>query len=180
MAGRKKGVAVVVVMFFAFAISIAMFFLLQSTSNLHYQTKRTVYDMQAYYLAQSALQYAKLHISLLPKEVYDFYGNGDNPSGNALSKCDSALVAPMSLDNFYNQAEKYDLYESGKSSDLSFPYSGRFSVTELKYVLSSGNMRMVQDSYKLSVEATILHGEGKSSKDSVTEEFVISRYSGRR
>ena len=49
---KRKGFAIVVVMFFAFAISIIMFALLRHNSNLSSQTKLTIYQMQAYYLAQ--------------------------------------------------------------------------------------------------------------------------------
>ena len=63
MAGKRKGIAVVVVIFFAFAISIIMFTMFQSNTNLSNQTKQTIYAMQAYYLAHSCMQFGKLQIS---------------------------------------------------------------------------------------------------------------------
>lgn len=176
---KRKGIAVVVVVFFAFAISIIMFTIVQSTSNLSYQTKNTLYEMQAYYLAHSAMQFAKLHIYLLPKEIYDYYGNSSSTNGNALDKIDSSELFPMALTANYDSSKPYDLFEEGKSADMAFPFGGRFVVSKMEYLVSSDNMRMVQDSYRLRVESTVYHGRDKNHSDSLEEEFVVSRYSGR-
>lgn len=178
MKKKRSGMAVMVVLFFAFAIGIIMFFMVRSSSNLGFQTKQTLYEMQAYYLAQSAMQYAKLHITLLPKEIYDYYGNGAN-TGNALDKIDSDLLPPMAMTAFYDQTSKYDLYNESTSTDLVFPYAGRFYVENLEYLLSSDDMKMVQDSYRVKVHSEISHGKDKKHNDELEEEFVVSRYTGR-
>ena len=66
---KRKGIAVVLVLLFAISIAIIMFTVIKSTTNLGFQTKQTIYEMQAYYLAHSAMQYGKLLISLMPKEI---------------------------------------------------------------------------------------------------------------
>ena len=75
---KRKGIAIMIVLFFAFAVGIVMFSMFQTNTNLSNQTKKTIYAMQAYYLAHSCMQFGKLQISLLPKEIYDYYGNGGN------------------------------------------------------------------------------------------------------
>ncbi len=175
---NRKGMAVVVVLFFAFAIAIIMFFMLRSNTNLNHQTKQTLYEMQANYLAQSAMQYGKLQIFLLPKEIYDYYSKNTGAS-DCFDKCDSDLLPPLAMSAFYDPKAKYDLFENGKSPDLAFPYGGKFAITKCDYLLSNANMRMVQDSYRLEVEASISHGQKKDKSDTLSEEFIVSRFTGR-
>ena len=171
---NRKGLAVVIVIFFAFAIGIIMFAMFNSNTNLTNQTKQTIYQMQAYYLAQSGMQFAKLHIYLLPKEIYNFYGNTtDQNVGNALDKCESRLFQCLSMDN---KNDKYDLFTNGKSPDEDFPYKGEFKVKNLKYLLSNNNMKMVQDSYQIIVSSKIDHeSKDKKFQDEIEEQFVVSR-----
>lgn len=178
MARKRKGIAVVVVIFFAFAIGIVMFTMFRSNTNLSNQTKQTIYAMQAYYLAHSCMQFGKLQISLLPKEIYDYYDNGSN-SGNALVNSESSSIMPMAMDS--GKFPGYDLYKANKDPDDKFPYNGSFKISKLEYVLSNDDMKMVQDSYRLSVMAKIQHDErgDKQFIDTLNEEFIVSRYSGR-
>ena len=178
MTSNRKGIAVVVVIFFAFAIGIIMFTMFQSNTNLSNQTKQTIYAMQAYYLAHSALQFGKLQISLLPKEIYDYYDNGAN-SGNALLNSESSSIMPMAMEN--GKFPGYDLFKPNKAPDDKYPYNGAFKINKLEYVLSNDDMKMVQDSYRLSVMAKIQHDDrgDKQFIDNLNEEFIVSRYSGR-
>ena len=175
---NRKGIAVVVVLFFAFAIGIIMFSLYQSNTNLSYQTKMTIYEMQAYYLAHSGMQFGKLQISLFPKEIYDYYKNGSN-SGNALGTVDSSLLNSMAMDT--HAKVDYDLFDESRSPDGTFPYMGSFVITNLEYVVSNDDMKMVQDSYRLTVDSRIQHDTrgDKSFSDELVEEFTISRFTGR-
>jgi hypothetical protein len=173
---KRKGIAIMIVLFFAFAVGIVMFSMFQANTNLSNQTKKTIYAMQAYYLAHSCMQFGKLQISLLPKEIYDYYGNGGN-SGNALALTESGNILSMAMEGAV--LEGYDLYKPNKDPNDKFPYEGRFKITNLEYVLSNDDMKMVQDSYRLHVEAYVSHGRNKEFTDSMTEEFVVSRFSGR-
>ena len=175
---KRKGIAVVVVIFFAFAIGIIMFTIVSSNTNLSSQTKQTIYEMQAFYLAHSCMQFGKLQISLLPKEIYDYYDNGSN-TGNALINTQSSLIMPMAMNNA--QYNGYDLYKTNKAPDDKFPYYGEFKISKLEYVLSNDDMKMVQDSYRLTAMAQIKHDErgDKQFIDTINEEFIVSRYAGR-
>ena len=178
MTSNRKGIAVVVVIFFAFAIGIIMFAMFQSNTNLSYQTKQTIYAMQAYYLAHSGMQFGKLQISLLPKEIYDFYDNGAN-TGNALMNSESSSLIDMSMEN--GKFPGYDLFKPNKAPDDKFHYNGAFKISQLDYVLSNDDMKMVQDSYRLTVMAKIQHDDRgeKQFIDTLSEEFIVSRFSGR-
>lgn len=177
---RRKGFAIVVIIFFAFVLAIIMFTLFRSNTNLSTQTKKTMYQMQAFYLAQSGLQLAKLHIYLLPKEIFNYYGNNpeSDDSRNALSKCESRLYYP--LDMYGERVNfKYDLYDNQNSKDDDFPYEGNFVVNKLKYLLSDDNMKMTQDSYRIEIEATVKLGKQKEFTDQLQENFIVSRFTGR-
>ena len=178
---KRKGFAIVVVMFFAFAISIIMFALLRHNSNLTSQTKLTIYQMQAYYLAQSGMQLAKLHIYLLPKEIYNYYKNNPESSDNrnALDKCNSALYYPLDMKGTQRVKFKYDLFKNENTDDDIFPYEGNFNVTKLKYLLSDQNMKMTQDSYNIEIQASISMGKGKEKNITLEENFIVSRFAGR-
>lgn len=179
---KRKGFAIVVVIFFAFAISIFMSTMISSNSSLTNQTKMTIYQMQASYLAQSCLQFAKLHIYLLPKEVYNYYQNNMNDSSKvyALDSVNSGNYLRLDLSN--SVKNDYDLFISGKCAPEDFPYSGDFKVDKLKYMLSNDNMKMVQDSYHISVTASIWHGnkgKGREFTETIEEDFIVSRFAGR-
>ena len=173
----RKGIAVVVVVFFAFAIGIIMFFMLRSNTNLNFQTKMALYELQANYLAHSAMQFGKLHIYLLPREIYEYY-KADS-GGNCLDKCESSNFPSMALSAFYDLKAKYDLFDTSKSPDNAFPYGGDFAITKCEHLLANEKMKMVQDSYRISVVANVKSGRDKEKGDSISEEFIVSRYSGR-
>ena len=174
---NRKGIAVVIVIFFAFAISIIMFTMFQSNSNLTSQTKNTLYQMQAFYLAQSCIQFAKLHIYLLPKEMYDVYENDPNSNKNALSTCDSSSCSGFVMTGD-SVKKDYDLF-NGNNADGNFPYEGKFGVKKLKYLMSDQNMKMTQDSYHIEVESEISLGKNKNYKETLSEDFIVSRFIGR-
>ncbi len=176
---KRKGFAVVIVLFFAFAISIVMFALFRHNSNLGTQTKLTIYQMQAYYLAQSCMQLAKLHIYLLPKEIFEFYQNkSENPETDVIDKCCSQLYFPLDMHGNERIKKDYDLF-SNNNSDDNFPYEGYFNVQELKYILSDHDLKMTQDSYNIKVEAKVSLGKGKDFKQVLEENFIVSRFTGR-
>ena len=52
-------------------------------------------------------------------------------------------------------------------------------MENLEYLLSSDDMKMVQDSYRVKVRSEISHGKDKKHNDELEEEFVVSRYTGR-
>lgn len=179
MKKNKKGLAIVVVMAFAFGIAIIMFAMVQSSSNLTAQTKRTIYQMQASYLAQSCIQFAKLHIFLLPKEMYNYYKD-DRSKTDSLENCQASLLPGIGMKNDNDISNDYDLFENDRAPVGKFPFKGDFHVEELKYLLSNDNMKMVQDNYHIKVFADVDLGKGKTFKtDPVEEDFIVSRFSGR-
>lgn len=173
---KRKGLAIVVVLFFAFSIAIILFFMAQSNSNLAFQNKQTMYQMQAYYLAHSAMQHAKLQLKLLPKETYEFFTLGG--SGNPYRSIDSSMYPPLAMGVFSKEKASYDLFEEGKAPDEQFPYGGQYWVEDMQLHGSHDLMKMVQDGYKIHVQAKIDGGRNKSFEDELTEVVIVSRFTG--
>lgn len=173
---KKSGIAVVVVLFFAFAMATIFFFMAHSNTNLAYQNKQTLYQMQAYYLAHSGMQHAKLKIRLMPKELYEFFKNGgtDNP----LEDVNSTEHLQLAMGSFQTSQEEYDLFDESKSTDEMFPYGGNYIVESVELTGSHDGMKMVQDGYRLLVKSEVDNGLNKKYEDELTEEIIISRFTG--
>lgn len=174
---NKKGMAIVVVLFFAFTIAIMLFFMASSNSNLALQNKKALRQMQAYYLSQSAMQHAKLQLRLLPKETYDYFHKGFH--GNPYDKVETMDYEPLRMGDF-NQKEmsKYDLFEAGADPKKVSPYGGYYKVDSIELQASHNGMKMVQDSYKITVSAEVDGGPQKKASNSFTEIVIVSRFTG--
>jgi hypothetical protein len=165
-----------VVLFFAFSIAIILSFMLHSNTNLAFQNKQTVYQMQAYYLAQSGMQHAKLQLRLLPKETYEFFSK--NGTGNPYADIDSSNYPPTAMGVFSKNNVGYDLFKPGSAPDEKFPYGGKYLVQNLELLGSHDRMKMVQDGYRIAVKAQVDGGRGKTYEEELTEELIVSRYTG--
>ena len=172
---NKHGMAIVVVLFFSFSIAIILFFMLQSNTNLAYQNKKTLAQMQAYYLAHSGLQHAKLQLRLLPKESYEFFAK--NGAGNAFADIDSGNYPPTAMRSFNAEKSGYNLFKPGKALDNMFPYGGRYYVDSIALMGSHDKMKMVQDSYKLVVKAEV-DVRSETFTEELVEELIVSRFTG--
>lgn len=173
---KRSGVAIVVVMFFAFSIAIILFFMISSNSNLAYQNKQTLNQMQAYYLAHSGMQHAKLRLRLLPKETYEFFSKGG--TGNPFYDVDSSMFPPINLGDYNNNKAKYDLFKENTAPDEGFPLGGRYHVESISLQGSHDSMKMVQDGYRIVVKAELDAGQKKKFNDEMTEELIVSRFTG--
>lgn len=173
---NRNGVAIVVVLFFAFSIAIILFFMAHSNTNLAFQNKQTLYQMQAYYLAHSGMQHAKLQLRLLPKETYEFFAK--NGTGNPFADIDSSNYPPTAMGVFSKDKTGYDLFKAGKAPDEQFPYGGRYNVDNIELLGSHDRMKMVQDGYKLVIKAQIDGGRGKTFSEELSEELIVSRFTG--
>lgn len=172
----RKGIAIVVVLFFAFSIAIILFFMASSNTNLAFQNKQTLYQMQAYYLAHSAMQHAKLQLRLLPKETYEFFVLGG--SGNPYRYIDSSQYPPLAMGVFSQEKKTYDLFKANKAPDNVFPYGGKYWVEDLQLHGSHDLMKMTQDGYKILVKSEIDGGKNKTFSDELEEVVIVSRYTG--
>ena len=173
---NRNGIAIVVVLFFAFSIAIILFFMLHSNTNLAFQNKQTLYQMQAYYLAHSGMQHAKLQLRLLPKETYEFFAK--KGTGNPYAAIDSSNYPPTAMGVFSNKNSGYDLFKADKSPDDKFPYGGKYLVETLELLGSHDSMKMVQDGYKILIKAQVDGGRGKIFSEELSEEMIVSRYTG--
>lgn len=172
---KRNGIAIVVVLFFAFIISFLLFFMTSSNSNLSIQNKKSLREMQAYYLAQSAMQNAKLQIKLLPKETYDFFHK--HGTGNPYMYVDSSSYPPLAMNTTKKKMRKYDLFKPGASLRTDTPYPGAYRVDSIKLMGSHKNMKMIQDAYKITVSADI-GIVPKTAHKTLTEEVTVSRFTG--
>ena len=193
MKNNKKGLAIVVVVFFAFAVGIFMAALLKASSNVYFLTKRTIHEMQVDYLLRSGVQMAKLYVNLFPIEMYNYYKDMYSKENQMKQKAEDYQFCP--LDGLcgtecFNPPDtknpKYDLFSKEKGIGFT-PYNYEFGVTKVLYVNSQGNRekgvaaRGESDTYRVVVEASVNNDDqGKKKKiyfsKETTEEFIISRY----
>jgi hypothetical protein len=173
---KKSGVAIVIVLFFCFAIALLLFFMTKSNTNLAFQNKQALRQMQAYYLAHSGMQHAKLQLRLLPKETFEFFDK--NGSGNAYRYVNSSEHTPLALGTFDQEKAKYDLFNPENSKDEDFPYGGEYFVDSITLEGSHKNMRQTQDGYKIHVKSSVDGGRNKKFSDELTEQIIVSRFTG--
>lgn len=173
---KRSGIAVVVVLFFAFSMAIVFFFMAKSNINLAYQNKQMVYQMQAYYLAHSGMQHAKLQLRLLPKEVYEYFNKGGN--GNPLVDVNSSNHVPTAMGDFKKEQASYDLFLENKAADNAFPYGGKYKVESIELTGSHNRMKMIQDGYRVVIEASVDNGASKEFATKLTEDLIVSRFTG--
>lgn len=173
---QRSGLAIVVVLFFAFSIAIILFFMVSSNSNLAFQNKQTLNQMQSYYLAHSGMQHAKLRLRLLPKETYEFFSKGG--TGNPFMDVDSSMFPPTNLGDYTNNKAKYDLFKANAAPDDGFPLGGRYYVESISLQGSHDSMKMVQDGYRILVKSELDGGQKKKFNDELMEELIVSRFTG--
>lgn len=173
---KRSGVAIVVVLFFSFSIAIILFFMASSNTNLAYQNRQALQQMQTYYLAHSGMQHAKVRLRLLPKETYDFFAKGG--SGNPFRDVDTSMFPLLNLGDFNNAKARFDLFKANAAPDEGFPYGGRYKVESIKLQGSHDSMKMVQDGYKIVVKADVDGGQKKKFSDELIEELTVSRFTG--
>ncbi len=169
---NRHGMAVAVVLFFAVCIAILMYMLVGSNTNLSLQNKKTLGQLQAYYLAQSALQHVMLKLRFLPKETYDAFKAGSTtPYPDVESDLHPQIRFKKSVET------DYSLYSAGVD-DVASPVEGAYVLKSIKLDSSLDGMSMVQDGYELEVEATVKGTGGLTHTDSVKEQIIISRFTG--
>ncbi len=175
---EKKGLAMIVIIFFAFAIAIILFTMIKSNSNLAFQNKNTIRALQAHYLAHSGMQHAKLHLNLLPREVNEYFKA--NPySTDVLRSVSSDGHVPLSINGnaWSNKMASYDLFLKGKAGPTEFPFGGYYKVLETECLNLNTDDRLIQDIYRVKVEAGVKLANDQFV-ETLEEEFSISRYSG--
>lgn len=168
----RRGMAVVVVLFFAVTIALLMYMLVGSNTTLSLQNKKTLGQLQAYYLAQSALQHAMLKLRFLPKETYDAFAAG---STAPYPDVESDLHPQIRLTK--PSGDNWSLYAAG-ADDSECPVEGKYLLRSIRLDSSLDGMSMVQDGYELEAEATVKGTGGLTHTDSVKEQIIISRFTG--
>ncbi len=206
MVNNKKGLAIAIVLFFAFVIGVTLAALIKASSNTYFQSKRTVYEMQTNYLVQSGIQLARLYIKLFPNEIYTFYKDSYIEKKNQEvtystfplnNICDSYLMLQVggpkpdeSSRVATAKIKDFSLF-GGKYDDHKDPYDYWFGVTEMRLKSSTGNRsnerktsRGVADTYVIKVKGAV-NIDCKDKKGSlgdkycdkeVEEEFIVSRF----
>ncbi|NLI78263.1 MAG: hypothetical protein GX442_17740 [Candidatus Riflebacteria bacterium] len=175
MTTGRRGMAVVVVLFFAFTVGILLYALVGSSTNIAFQNKLTLRQLQAYYLAHSGIQHIQLKLRLLPRETFDAFagGGGGNPYADVSSDDHpTLLVCPNG---------PFDLF-SGNPPDDAEPIRGSYTCTTFELESTHKRMKLVQDGYKIRVVAEVFPNFPVSLKqkveDEITEEIIVSRFTG--
>jgi len=70
------------------------------------------------------------------------------------------------------------LFKPNKAPDEKFPYGGRYFIEKLELLGSHDRMKMVQDGYRVAVKASIDGGRGKTFEEEISEELIVSRFTG--
>ncbi len=169
---NRRGMAVAVVLFFAISIALFMYMLVGSNTTLSLQNKKTLGQLQAYYLAQSALQHAMLKLRFLPKETYEAFAAGATAP---YPDVESDLHPQIHLAK--PAEENWSLYTSA-ADDPACPIEGKYQLKSIRLDSSLDGMSMVQDAYELQVEAKVKGTGGLTHTDFVKEQIIISRFTG--
>lgn len=174
---RRRGMVLVGVIFFAFAVSIGLFMLIQTNSTIGLQNRNTLRQLQAYYLSQSGLQHMLLKLKLLPREAYEAMKNSGSGAvefaRDVSSDNDPALAFQ---DISAHDADLYSLFDEASCPDQRSPYPGAYSVERLASVKSHMNLKFGQDNYELQIMAEV--SVPPRAMVSIEDEVIISRFTG--
>ncbi|NLI78752.1 MAG: hypothetical protein GX442_20220 [Candidatus Riflebacteria bacterium] len=169
--GRRRGLAVVVVLFFGFAMGLLVYFLIGANANLSLQNRKTIGQLQAYYLAHSAFQHVQLKLRLLPQETYDAFEGG---AGSPYPDVDSDLHPAI---RFGPAAPKASLFDSDQIVPED-PFDGRYQLVKLTFDSSTQAMKHVQDGYSVEVRATAKGNAQMTFEETLSEKVIVSRFTG--
>ncbi len=175
---KRRGMAIIVILFMAFAIGIILAVMVKSNSNLVLQNKTTLRNLQAYYLAQSGVQHTLLKLRLLPKECYQQIESGlDNDFFDVSSEDHAALGLSPATDG------NYDLF-TGDPGENQSPYRGMYELTDLSLKSLVKGMKFAMDGYDLTVKSEVqpLFPRNPAVKftDEIKEEVLLSRFTAAR
>lgn len=177
MPGRnKRGMVLVGVIFFAFAVSIGLFMLVRTNTTIGMQNRSTLRQLQAYYVAQSGLQHMLLKLKLLPREAYEAMktSSGADEFARDVSSDNDPILAFQELSA--QDADRYSLFDEASSPDQRSPFPAAYAVEGLTSVKSHMNLKFGQDNYELHIMGEV------SAKPrafvTLDEEVIISRFTG--
>ncbi|MBF0405857.1 MAG: hypothetical protein HQM10_00770 [Candidatus Riflebacteria bacterium] len=175
MQEKQKGMAMIIVLFFAFILGIALAMLVRTNSMVISQNKASLRQLQAYYLACSGINHALMKIRLLPLETYkELKKNGSSAFSDIDSSCQAELMISGSGE------KKYDLFSPENCSDQNTPFRGGYRIEKISLDGSHEGKSFAQDSYHLEVSSEVYPFSADDSgktKDLISEDIIISRFS---
>lgn len=176
MMHNRQGMVLVMVIFFVFAVSIGLVMLTQTNTLIGSQTKITLRQLQAYYVAQSGLQHQLLKLKLLPREAYEALKTpaGAQEYARDVSSDNDFLLAFRECTPA--EADSFTLFDEAASPNQRSPLPGQYIIDELQPGKSHLNMKFAQDSYLIKVRGTVT--AHPRAEDILEEEVIISRFSG--
>ena len=157
---RKKGIALVVIIFFGFCLAIVLFAMVNANSNLKFQNVSAINELQLQYLNLSAVQFAKFYVKSLPLK---------SKSGITLLDSTVSPGLDMILDKY---KPDFSLVRQNINNN-DFPYGGDFKLS----VEPKDDSENYQISYTVNVTSRIKY-KNITKKDEYEEKFSISRTSG--
>lgn len=182
MTANRSGMAILLVVSFAFITAIVLFVLITSGTNVMSQNKLTLYNLQAHYLAQSAIQHQKLKLQHLPLETYTAISQGVDPYiapyGAPIVNSTRRAITDFSGDNKGTYDPNYSLFAASDPPDTSSPIRGRYKLISLE--LEATQIRYGHDAYIIKVlgEVSADHRTDFPFIEELTERVFVSRAGG--
>jgi len=167
---KRRGMAMVCILAFAVAMSMLLFVLVQSNSNVTAQNRRNLRQMQAHFLALSGIQHAKVKLRLLPKETMEAFQAGLAPYPDV----DSDLHADMMV---RATGEGFTLFQ-GDPPRSANPYTGRYLLQTLVHEAAHEDMALVQDAFAVEIDGTVTPRTGERYTEKIRERLFVSRWTG--
>lgn len=177
MTTNRSGMAILLVVSFAFITAIVLFVLITSGTSVMSQNKLTLYNLQAHYLAQSAIQHQKLKLQHLPLETYTAISQGVDPYEMIIDSTRRAIT-DFSGENRGTYDPDYSLFAASDPSDTSSPIRGRYRLISLE--LEATQVRYGHDAYIIKVvgEVSADHRTDFPFNEELTERVFVSRAGG--
>ncbi|NLM18220.1 MAG: hypothetical protein GX221_10930 [Candidatus Riflebacteria bacterium] len=127
---KKEGMLLAIILIFAFIMAGLLFSIISLSSSVKSQTKKTIAQYQAYLMGESAIQHAKMHLILLPREIAKKADEapGANIFDSAKSNNDSQLDSLL----FSEAANNFDLFSMDLDTvKTSSPYEALYTIVSL-------------------------------------------------
>ena len=159
----KSGMAIPIVLIFAFITSGLLAILLSTGSRTMEHNKLTLYNMQAHYLAQSALQHLKLKLQHLPRETRLALTSGQStpPFTFNVYSPRRPVTDFAGINHPGNYVSNYTLFGANTPGENQSPIHGYYQFVSLQPEATARDF--VQESYIATVTARVSCGCGPNT-----------------
>lgn len=176
----RRGVAIILVVFIAFIMAVGLAFMISSGDSAAAQNKKALRQLQAYYLAQSAMQHTLMKLKLLPRESSIMLRDpgGQFATFNDIKSFNNVL---LDVNPPAGGRDTFTLFTGNPNDpqDQISPYRGSFELIDVQHAGAHLGQKNSQDNFSISVLGRVqpyYPDPRHTTEEAASESIIISRF----